>query len=86
MATNLKLKKKCRIVAPDWLSAGTCATLSDQKTCLTTLLSSADFLQERLMRETTDEGFSQLPFRFAELAKVLLDVSVSFHFRFQNSF
>lgn len=31
MATNLKLKKKCHIVPPDWLNAGVCATLTDKK-------------------------------------------------------
>ncbi|KIM91161.1 hypothetical protein PILCRDRAFT_811661 [Piloderma croceum F 1598] len=55
MATNLKLKKKCHIVPPDWLNV--------------------EFLQERLARETSQPEFSQLPFRFAEVAKVLLDVA-----------
>ncbi|KAG2042221.1 hypothetical protein BDR03DRAFT_841535, partial [Suillus americanus] len=54
MATNLKLKKKCHIVPPEWLSV--------------------DFLQERLTRETSRPEFSKLPFRFAEIAKVILDV------------
>ncbi|KAH9927238.1 uncharacterized protein B0H18DRAFT_1084766 [Fomitopsis serialis] len=34
-----------------------------------------DFLQDRLTRETTQPEFSELPFRFAEVAKVLLDVA-----------
>ncbi|KAG2349115.1 Psf2-domain-containing protein [Suillus weaverae] len=55
MATNLKLKKKCHIVAPEWLSV--------------------EFLQERLTRETSRPEFSKLPFRFAEIAKVILDVA-----------
>ncbi|KAI0727309.1 Psf2-domain-containing protein [Fomitopsis betulina] len=55
MATNLKLKKKCHIVPPDWLNV--------------------DFLQDRLTRETTQPEFSKLPFRFVEIAKVLLDVA-----------
>jgi len=55
MAMNLKLKKKCHIVPPDWLNV--------------------DFLQERLSRETSEPEFSQLPFRFAEIAKVVLDVA-----------
>ncbi|KAK7676875.1 hypothetical protein QCA50_020131 [Cerrena zonata] len=55
MAVNLKLKKKCHVVPPDWLNT--------------------DFLQDRLTRETTMPEFSQLPFRFAEIAKVLLDVA-----------
>jgi len=55
MATNLKLKKKCHIVPPEWLSV--------------------DFLQERLTRETSRPEFSKLPFRFAEIAKVILDVA-----------
>lgn len=40
-------------------------------------LSSSDvaleFLQERLARETSQPEFSELPFRFAEIAKVILD-------------
>jgi len=55
MAFNLKLKKKCHIVAPSWLNV--------------------DYLQERLNRETSEPGFSDLPFRFAEISKVLLDVA-----------
>ncbi|PCH40874.1 Psf2-domain-containing protein [Wolfiporia cocos MD-104 SS10] len=55
MATNLKLKKKCHIVPPDWLNV--------------------EYLQERLARETSEPEFSELPFRFAEVAKVLLDVA-----------
>ncbi|KAF8580589.1 Psf2-domain-containing protein [Ramaria rubella] len=54
-ATNLKLKKKCRLVAPAWLSV--------------------EFLQERLSQETSKEDFSSLPFRFAEIGKVMLDVA-----------
>jgi hypothetical protein len=37
-------------------------------------LSSAEYLQERLSRETSKPEFSEMPFRFAEIAKVLLDV------------
>ena len=35
-----------------------------------------EFLQERLTRETSNPGFSQLPFRFAEISKVILDTLV----------
>jgi GINS complex subunit 2 len=35
-----------------------------------------DYLQERLNRETSEQGFSNLPFRFTEISKVLLDVCV----------
>ncbi|EIW82310.1 Psf2-domain-containing protein [Coniophora puteana RWD-64-598 SS2] len=55
MAINLKLKKKCHIVPPEWLTV--------------------DFLQERLSRETSQPQFSKLPFRFAEISKVVLDVA-----------
>ncbi|ETW84142.1 hypothetical protein HETIRDRAFT_311951 [Heterobasidion irregulare TC 32-1] len=55
MATNLKLKKKCHIVPPEWLDV--------------------DFLQARLAEETTQPEFSKLPFRFAEVAKILLDIA-----------
>lgn len=55
MAVNLKLKKKCHIVAPDWFNV--------------------DYLQTRLARETSEPVFSDLPFRFAEISKVLLDVA-----------
>ncbi|KAG9317379.1 Psf2-domain-containing protein [Chiua virens] len=55
MAMNLKMKKKCHIVPPDWLTV--------------------EFLQDRLSEETAESGFSRLPFRFAEIAKVILDVA-----------
>ncbi|KAI9447899.1 hypothetical protein H4582DRAFT_1802736 [Lactarius indigo] len=55
IAINLKMKKKCHIVPPDWLSV--------------------DFLQNRLAQETSRPEFSEFPFRFAEIAKLLLDVA-----------
>ncbi|PPQ66589.1 hypothetical protein CVT26_009489 [Gymnopilus dilepis] len=55
MAVNLKLKKKCHIIAPPWLNA--------------------DYLQDRLTEETSQPAFSKLPFRFTEIAKVILDVA-----------
>jgi GINS complex subunit 2 len=54
MAINLKLKRKCRIIAPDWLTV--------------------EVLQAHLARETTQPEFSDLPFRFSEVSKLLLDV------------
>lgn len=35
-----------------------------------------DYLQEKLTLETTEPSFSSLPFRFTEIAKVILDVYV----------
>ncbi|KAF5322888.1 hypothetical protein D9619_000623 [Psilocybe cf. subviscida] len=55
MAVNLKLKKKCHIIAPDWLNV--------------------EYLLEKLTLETSQPAFSQLPFRFAEISKVILDVA-----------
>ncbi|KAF7967272.1 hypothetical protein HWV62_23084 [Athelia sp. TMB] len=55
MAVNLKLKKKCHIVPPDWLNA--------------------DDLQALLNAETTKPTYSEVPFRYVEIAKVLLDVA-----------
>ncbi|EED82674.1 predicted protein [Postia placenta Mad-698-R] len=36
---------------------------------------SIEFLQDRLTQETTEPDFSEMPFRFAEIAKTLLDVA-----------
>ncbi|ESK95068.1 dna replication complex gins protein psf2 [Moniliophthora roreri MCA 2997] len=55
MAVNLKLKKKCHIVAPSWLNV--------------------ESLTNRLAEETQNAAFSKMPFRFAEIAKILLDVA-----------
>jgi GINS complex subunit 2 len=74
MATNLKLKKKCHIVPPEWLSVGL-YNLSNKT--LSMLYHFLDFLQERLARETSRPEFSKLPLRFAEIAKVILDVSAN---------
>ncbi|KAJ7241906.1 DNA replication complex GINS protein PSF2 [Mycena haematopus] len=53
MALNLKQKKKCHIVAPEWLSV--------------------EFLEAKIKQETTQAEFTKLPFRFAEISRVLLD-------------
>jgi GINS complex subunit 2 len=71
MASSLKLKKKCHIVPPDWLNVGVSTSkhrgASEPDT-------SAEFLQEKLTQETSGPNFSRLPFRYAEIAHVLLDV------------
>lgn len=68
---NLKLKKKCHIVPPDWLTVGMHVTpLPFQSDVIRVL----EFLQDRLSEETSETEFSRLPFRFAEIAKVILDV------------
>lgn len=67
---NLKLKKKCHIVPPEWLSTGTHAMPVSQSDLICVL----EFLQDRLSEETSESEFSRLPFRFAEIAKVILDV------------
>ena len=41
-----------------------------------------DYLQARLTLEISQPAFSELPFRFAEVAKVILDVLVLFSFFF----
>ena len=46
--------------------------LVDQVPCI-------DYLQDRLTEETSQPAFSKLPFRFTEIAKVILDVSVFHH-------
>ncbi|KAF8288829.1 Psf2-domain-containing protein [Clavulina sp. PMI_390] len=56
LAVNLKLKAKCNIIPPDWLSP--------------------DFLKQKVKDELSTEGdFTELPFRYMEIAKVLLDVA-----------
>lgn len=78
MASNLKLKKKCHIVPPVWLNTGT--SVHSRHTVYLALSPTSgrsftiDFLQERLTEETTSPSFSEMPFRFAEVAKTLLDV------------
>lgn len=36
----------------------------------------AEYLQDKLTEETGGDGFSKLPFRYAEIAKILLDMCV----------
>ncbi|KAG8755006.1 DNA replication protein psf2 [Serendipita sp. 396] len=55
LAQSLKLKRKCRIVPPDWFTV--------------------DFLTIRLQQETSQVELSKMPFRYAEISKVLLDVA-----------
>lgn len=71
MAMNLKLKKKCHIIPPDWLTVGMHAVSLPFQSDLICVL---EFLQDRLSEETSESEFSCLPFRFAEIAKIILDV------------
>ena len=73
MALNLKTKKKCHIVAPYWLNVGKVTYLF----LFASYSLSPDHLQDRLNRETSEPGFSDLPFHFTEVSKVLLDVYVT---------
>ena len=75
MAANLKMKKKCHIVPPYWLNVGGQTNLN----ILTHLFwfISEEWLQEISTEETSENAFSKkLPFRYIEVAKVLLDVYV----------
>lgn len=75
MAVNLKMKKKCHIVAPEWLNVGTPSIgLLCLRTNLRLQIISPDYLQDKLAQETTGPSFSSLPFRFTEIAEVILDV------------
>jgi GINS complex subunit 2 len=82
MAVNMKMKKKCHIIAPEWLSFGAFLRGMTVSHCFTQvfanflLLKRTEFLQESLALETSAPSFSKLPFRFAEIAKVILDVYV----------
>ncbi|KAF9448979.1 Psf2-domain-containing protein [Macrolepiota fuliginosa MF-IS2] len=55
IAVNLKMKRKCHIIAPNWLTI--------------------EYLQNQLALETSNPAFSELPFRYMEISKVLLDVA-----------
>ncbi|KAI0650539.1 Psf2-domain-containing protein [Trametes meyenii] len=67
----LRPPTKCKV--PLWMASN----LKLKKKChvVPPVWLNVDFLQERLMRETTDPSFSEMPFRFAEVAKILLDVA-----------
>lgn len=80
MALNLKLKRKCHIVAPEWLNVGW--YLFRNHFSLARVIS--DFLQERLTQETSSGNFSDLPFRYAEISKVLLDLLVFRFFKIRH--
>jgi hypothetical protein len=43
------------------------------------LIAYIDYLQEKFNQETSRPEFSQLPFRFAEVSKILLDMWVISH-------
>ncbi|KAL1723464.1 hypothetical protein EV715DRAFT_190772 [Schizophyllum commune] len=73
LATNLKLKKKCRIIPPDWLTVGKFALLLSFFENI--YRRPVDHLRDCCEEETNNPKFSKLPFRFAEVAKVLLDVA-----------
>lgn len=74
MALNLKQKKKCHIVAPEWLTVG--ASRARLAVIASKFNLRVEFLQQRILQETTQAEFTKLPFRFAEISRVLLDVCV----------
>ncbi|TBU33136.1 Psf2-domain-containing protein [Dichomitus squalens] len=67
----LRPPTKCKV--PLWMASN----LKLKKKChiVPPVWLNTDFLQERLTEETTSPSFSEMPFRFAELAKTLLDVA-----------
>ena len=79
MAVNLKLKKKCHIVPPAWLTVGKATFFLGRRVRIWNipLFALIEYLQSRLAREISEkDSFSDLPFRFTEISKVLLDVCV----------
>ena len=76
IAINLKQKRKCHILAPSWFTIGACFAPSDLLLKSTLLL--PEHLQECLTLETSNPAFTELPFRYMEISKVLLDVFASF--------
>ena len=65
-----KVSYRTSSVAKCWYAAISLNILSDIS------LQLLEYLQGRLLLETTRPEFSEMPFRFAEIAKVLLDVYV----------
>ncbi|KAG6821513.1 hypothetical protein H0H93_000022 [Arthromyces matolae] len=67
------LKPPQKATVPIWMAVN----LKTKKRChiVAPPWLNVDFLQDRLNKETSQRGFSDLPFRFAEISKVLLDVA-----------
>ncbi|KAG5648869.1 hypothetical protein DXG03_000218 [Asterophora parasitica] len=67
------LRPPNKAVIPIWMAVN----LKSKKKChiVAPPWLNVDFLQDRLNKETSEAGFSDLPFRFAEVSKVLLDVA-----------
>ncbi|KAF8337619.1 uncharacterized protein EI90DRAFT_3043604 [Cantharellus anzutake] len=62
LAAHLKLKMKCRIIPPEWLSV--------------------DYLKAKVEEEILNpELFTDIPFHYSEIAKVLLDMCVATPYR-----
>lgn len=77
IACALKKRRKCRIVAPHWMALGEplftylyCAVV---KTRRADRVPVEDHLEALLKDEVTQPGFSALPFRYMETARLLLD-------------
>ncbi|KAI0747297.1 hypothetical protein BC629DRAFT_1561033 [Irpex lacteus] len=67
----LRPPQKCKV--PIWMATN----LKMKKKChiVPPHWLNVEYLQERLSRETSHPEFSEMPFRFAEIAKVMLDVA-----------
>ncbi|KAF5387666.1 hypothetical protein D9615_000599 [Tricholomella constricta] len=67
------LRPPNKAIVPIWMAVN----LKSKKKChiVAPAWLNVDFLQDRLNYETSKPGFSDLPFRFMEISKVLLDVA-----------
>ncbi|KAH8830356.1 Psf2-domain-containing protein [Flagelloscypha sp. PMI_526] len=72
-ALNLKSKRKCRILPPDWLNIG----IGHRHSSLAQPNNSSalEYLEKKVAEETQEQNFSKLPFRYAETSKILLDAA-----------
>jgi len=84
IAINLKQKRKCHILAPSWFTVGACC-FAPSDLLLEPTLPLPEYLQECLALETSNPAFTELPFRYMEISKVLLDVFASFWFSLATS-
>lgn len=77
LAINLKIKSKCNIIPPEWLSAGE-TNFSGVSNWSQPATVSSEYIKQKVDEELGEEQFTVLPFRYLEIAKVLLDVYVDF--------
>lgn len=77
LALNLKKRRRCSIICPDWLQYGESVSLPIQEKLLTEVSHVSDNLKKLHREEVMTEAFAPVALHYIAIAKVLLERYIS---------